>query len=639
MSESLPPGRSGAGVRRIAGLAALLIGTVIIASIAWRSFHRAAPPTESSDPWAEFTSPYSNTWPGVRYVGDAVCADCHQVQADSYRGHPMGRALTPIDSSVAAQSQEADTFDALGVHFRIERRGGKVFHRAFVSDADGRVAAEWERGIQYIIGSGTRTHSFLVNQNGFLFESPITWYSHKGIWDLSPGFSRKYVAGRPVRAPCLFCHCNHAEHQEGTENGYRPPYFTGHAIGCERCHGPGELHAALRAEGGDAPPGGDDTIVNPGRLEPVLRDAVCQQCHLEGSNRIQRRGTNLYAYRPGLPLHRYLSIFVPSPEFGRTAEFVGQAEQMAQSRCYLRSSGKLGCISCHDPHARPAPDDRVRFFRDRCLKCHSDESCRLPLAERRSAEADSCIHCHMPRGAAHDLPHTAVTDHRILRGAGQVELDRPSDPAVAGMPLLYFFRHLVDNSDPEVARDRGIALMELAWEAPELKQHACALALPLLGDAVKRWPDDIWAWEAKGNVLWLDGRRQDALTDIERALALAPREERLLEAAGAMATSLGLNAKAKEYWERALVVNPGRALFHASLAEVLARQNNWAQVEKACQSALALDPFDIGARMLFVRSHLRAGNNELARVELRVLLALQPGRADELQRWFAQQAR
>ena len=54
---------------------------------------------------------------------------------------------------------------------------------------------------------------------------------------------------------CLFCHCNAVEPVADTLNRYRPPLFRGHAIGCERCHGPGELHV------GD---GSGETIVKSG---------------------------------------------------------------------------------------------------------------------------------------------------------------------------------------------------------------------------------------------------------------------------------------------------------------------------------------------------------------------------------------
>src|SRR5438874_13006855 len=39
---------------------------------------------------------YRNTLPGVRYVGDAVCARCHAEIAQAYHNHPMGRSLDRV---------------------------------------------------------------------------------------------------------------------------------------------------------------------------------------------------------------------------------------------------------------------------------------------------------------------------------------------------------------------------------------------------------------------------------------------------------------------------------------------------------------------------------------------------------------
>src|SRR5262245_19006755 len=41
-------------------------------------------------------SPYRNTNPEVRYVGDEACARCHKDMAAAYRKHPMSRSLAPV---------------------------------------------------------------------------------------------------------------------------------------------------------------------------------------------------------------------------------------------------------------------------------------------------------------------------------------------------------------------------------------------------------------------------------------------------------------------------------------------------------------------------------------------------------------
>ena len=131
----------------------------------------------------------------------------------------------------------------------------------------------------------------------------------KRRWDISPGygeFTTRPDFERAIQPDCLFCHANQFRPVAGTLNRYETPIFQGHAIGCERCHGPGELHveqAGLSAES-------DFTIVNPANLTPALRDSVCQQCHLQGSFRFARAGRELLDYRPGLPIHRFLAVFL-----------------------------------------------------------------------------------------------------------------------------------------------------------------------------------------------------------------------------------------------------------------------------------------------------------------------------------------
>src|SRR5207302_8912911 len=127
-------------------------------------------------------------------------------------------------------------------------------------------------------------------------------------------------------------------------------------------------------------------------------------------SRIVRRDRQLFDYRPGMPLHEILSVFVRSPEVDAERAVADHTEQMYRSRCFQASTGRLGCISCHDPHVSPAAEQKTAHYRDRCLRCHQEESCGLPPAVRRARNpADSCVECHMPR-AATKIAHTAGTD-------------------------------------------------------------------------------------------------------------------------------------------------------------------------------------------------------------------------------------
>jgi hypothetical protein len=590
-------------------------------------------------------SPFRNVRAGVEYVGDAACARCHGEIAESFAAHPMGRSLTPVSGATGdglVGAPATGSFEADGFRYAVEHRDGRVFHKESRLDPRGRVLAEIEAEIRYVLGSGARGASYLVDRDGYLFQSPIAWYTQARRWDLSPGYRATSAHfERAVQVECVFCHANRVEAVKGPINRYRPPLFHGHAIGCERCHGPGGLHARQRAPS-DA---GDLTIVNPGRLEPSLREAVCEQCHLLGDHRIERAGREPFDFRPGLPLHEFIAVFFKPSRLSNRNKAIGHVEQMHASRCYRASGGRLGCISCHDPHRLPGAGERVSYYRGRCLECHADHGCGLPESARRAeGREDSCIRCHMPRSASSDIAHTASTNHRILRIAGEVggDADSPSgDPA--GLPsddepLVLFHRDLIGaEGRASTGRDLGIALTyEGRATDDELGRAVLGrMALPLLSTALKVRPDDALAWHARASALWLLNRREEAMADFQTVLKMAPDREETLDSAASLAQVMGRPEQALTLWERAGRVNPWRSVFHQNRAQVLMEGREWPRAIAECLEALRLNPALTDTRMILIECYLRTNDRPRAEAEFAILLALTPtGQRDQLLRWF-----
>src|SRR5262249_40648839 len=150
------------------------------------------------------------------------------------------------------------------------------------------------------------------------------------------------------------------------------------------------------------------------------------------------------------------------------------------------SKGKLGCISCHDPHALPPPDRKVSYYRDRCLTCHKEADCGVTAAVRRAEHPDdNCAACHMPRQSSSDIVHTAITAHPVARRP-----EKPVPPLRAllpgELPVTHFHRDLLARGDQDaVERDLGIALIHLAQKHPQGAQPLVDAALPKLEAAAR----------------------------------------------------------------------------------------------------------------------------------------------------------
>jgi Flp pilus assembly protein TadD len=579
----------------------------------------------------------------VKYVGDETCAVCHADIMETYRKHPMGQALAPLDASAPwfrfdqFDHSPRSRFQAQGFEYEVERRGKRFIHKELRRNAKGEVVAQVEAEVAYVLGSGTRGHSFLVNRDGYLFQSPISWYSGKRRWDLAPGYqehNRHFERG--IQELCLYCHSNGALPVEHTLNRYRPPVFQGYTIGCERCHGPGELHAQDPKKVG----GVDYSIVNPKHLEPSLREAVCQQCHLQGKQSILRAGRKFDDYRPGLPLHLVRSVFVLPRQFTDNYKAVGQVEQMYASRCFQQSAGEMGCVTCHDPHRKPAPEEETAFYRGRCLTCHKGQDCRLPEKVRRQAsKGDSCVQCHMPRRQASDVAHTALTDHRILRRPEKTA-PPPDGPVSLGedeSPLLHFHRDLADPRHKGLARDLGVALTKFANEFtghPDL-QRIGEFAFPLLKTVERDAPGDVTALTAKAKVLLLLRQPDQAQAVLEQALARAPRSEMALHDAAMLAAWLRQPDRAVTYFRRLVQVNPQLSDYHAALARAYADRREWAEAGRECRKALELNPAHLEARRLLVICLTQLGEKKQAKAQFQTLLAFDPPNRAALQDWFA----
>jgi Tetratricopeptide repeat/Doubled CXXCH motif (Paired_CXXCH_1)/Cytochrome c554 and c-prime len=618
----------------------LLSGLVVLgggaAACYWCFFRTTMPP----NPQLTFKTPFLNVRPGVAYVGDTRCADCHPKIAAHFSKHPMGRSMAPVATILdAAKIDPLNHIPFVANDFRydIVMRDNKVYHKETMLDARKNILYEKEMEVKYALGSGTHGRGFLVVENGRVWQSPISWYSEKSIWDLSPGYRFNNVHfNRPITAECLQCHANEVVPNKETENGYQLPLFRGlsESIGCERCHGPGELHVRLRATNPTAQQP-DYSIVNPTHLEPTLREAVCQQCHLQGEQRVNRVGRNISEYRPGLPLHSFVSVFVTPPELLDARKAVGQVEQMAMSVCFTKSKGALGCISCHDPHQLPEPGEKIAYYRENCLKCHkTSQACTLPLSQRQIKD-DSCVSCHMPAKSSSNISHASITDHRILKnpereGTKKPSPQRPQNPKQPEIPIVLFHQDLPDPA--KSTRDRDLA-MAIGSKGFPGGLYMTRFARVSLENSLKEYPDDFEAREMLAKALWGLGKPEEAYQEILRLVREHPNE-RTLGSAAFFALQMNRLDDSLGFHRRLAELNPDNFDYQLTLADLLVQKEQWAPALAAAQAAVKANQARWEPRRLLILCYLELGKRDLARDAYETYLRFNPPDGDVLKRKF-----
>ena len=488
------------------------------------------------------------------YVDPASCRPCHLRIFDAYMKTGMGRsfsqaaAVPPLDNFTHAKSQRS---------YSVLQRDGAFLLR--------RAQPELERTIDYVIGSGNHSKTFVHrNAAGRLIELPLSLYGDK--WAMSPGYDRPDHSDfrREVTDSCLFCH-----------NGYPSAANSGLALGidCQRCHGPGEAH--VKRSG---------AIVNPGKLASERRLEICLQCHLESASRtlpeaIRRPGRDHFSFRPGEALGGYKVYFeYAKPPSGDRITVNGAGYGLLKSQCFIRSEGRLQCTTCHDPHgAEPVNYTQV------CRNCH--QAAHEPARQ-------NCTGCHMPKRRTEDAVHVVMTDHlirkRLPKGDLLARIEERHDKLSGPVRLLYP-RALSDSpadrlivamagEDPSALQiaivqpqpEPYLRLAELfekaARPADARRAYQSAIAIDPANpapyakaadaSALTRFPNDVPLLNTIAIAFVGQSRFDDALTLMERAVRLAPDDPVSWLNLGVCKEAKGDVAGAIAAYQQALVVQP-----------------------------------------------------------------------------------
>ena len=406
---------------------------------------RTAPETSSSDPPPAFNTPgFGIVRPATEvafetlsapdgYVDSSQCRECHQSQWESFQKSDHSRTLqSPTLASLHGQSGIVIDHKRSGRRYEQNWDGGQLWHQESIAiDEDGdsqtdfwMATGRWP--VRYVIGSGAIAEGYLLGDGPYLVQSPITWYSGGEKFDMAPGYQVASQMGmtRTVNRDCLGCHTGWVTSLTGS------PFESivgEESVSCQRCHGPGQLHAdhhRQALEGSSSLDQGltDQTasLAHPRLMDRTESESICAQCHLEGPLMIQPGENAIHDFRPGDDLDAFrAAYYVTRQSADGTAKphtFVGHFDQMWQSACYLQSE-TMTCVTCHSPHHNRDPSKLIVARRQQCLECHQEEhaiqvGCGVPMPQRLATHENQCVACHMPRTDS-EVPHSPTTNHRI----------------------------------------------------------------------------------------------------------------------------------------------------------------------------------------------------------------------------------
>ena len=492
--------------------------------------------------------------------------------------------------------------------------------------------------VDYIIGSGQHTNSHIFNTNGYLQQMPMTFYTQKDLWDLPPGFEEGMNTrfSRKIGLECMSCHNALPGFMQGSENKYTE---VPEGINCERCHGPGGAHVALKQQGVlvDTTKEIDYSIVNPAKLSIDRQFDVCQRCHLQG-NTILKEGKSFFDFRPGMRLSDFMTVFLPKYE-GADDEFImaSHADRLKMSQCFIKSfklsdnssslkpyKESLTCVTCHNPHVSVKFTDNS-VFNSACKNCHGNKTttvCTEKL-ETRNLKQDNCVTCHMPKSGAIDIPHVRVTDHFIRVPVNKTETEKikkfiglvaineknpaPKVKAQAYINQLEKFdlknmslldsakKYLSDGTDQELLANfpQLVQISFLKQNFLEINQYVSRIGKQKVLESFNKKSfsnEDAWTLYRVGEAANKSVGGAMAYDFFKKADELASYNPEFKNKLAASLVALNRMEEAQSIYENIINENPKFAPAHGNLGYLFFLKGNAFMAELEYNQALALDP-------------------------------------------------
>ena len=529
------------------------------------------------------------------YIEDVACKQCHPVHWDGYQEVGMSHSFSAVKPERLIENFDLPPYfhEPSQRYYHVTKNGDNLTFKRYQLDDKGQPINVFERHIDWIVGSGNKTRSYLYQTElGEIFQLPLGWYTQTQQWLMGPGFEMSHHFGveRSIRRECLFCHNAFPNVPTGSDQRTKLHLFPDtlpEGTGCQRCHGPGAEHVKTVLSGAPV----DhirSKIVNPAKLPPKQRDSVCFQCHLLPAVSmigVRKFGRNDYSFRPGESIGDYMvHVDIDSENKPQSERFEinHHAYRLRQSECFTKSNNQLTCISCHNPHKKVPEQQRIEHYGAVCLSCHEKQHPILAGGPQVDTSSD-CMSCHMPQRRTQDVIHVTMTDHKIQRhAASQAERLAPltrTEGTIDKVELLM--------PDASVAGAVGEVYRAIAILRGVISQAAIEYLEGLLTN-IKNLPPmvplELAAFQVK------KGRYQQAQKSLDVVLKDLPDNAHALKLQGVVFQSQKKYAKSLEMYRKALLISPNDPDVHFNLGVNHYTQNHYDLAAESFNKAVSLRP-------------------------------------------------
>jgi tetratricopeptide (TPR) repeat protein len=244
------------------------------------------------------------------------------------------------------------------------------------------------------------------------------------------------------------------------------------------------------------------------------------------------------SYDPRKPLHEYMGIYVAKADDGADFGIASHGHRLGLSAC--AKDEKLTCTTCHNPHKRST----AKTYRLACMSCHKVEDCGDGKGRNHGSD---CIACHMRKDGTSDIPHVSFTDHYIRKKPFENKSEK--EPKALELVDIYGAKRSEDDSLKPIRLALAHYDVWINFRSPRSEEHAQE-ARKLFEKTLEGHPDHVRSLHALGTLYLKHGDPATAITHLDRANALQPKNGMLkLDLGNALARAGNLSRAAQIFKE------------------------------------------------------------------------------------------